>query len=200
MKIAVLGFGNVGSQLGRLWAASGHTVTVGLREGSKGTETAKELGLAVSPPADAVKGVDVVALALPWEAVEETLASVGSLTGKIVLDATNPLRPDLSVIVTEAGSGAEQVFQWAKGARVVKAFSTIGAALFGDSDFDMFYCGDDADANSVARGLIEDTTMRPVYAGTLKNAGYLEHMAGLWIDLAVNGRIQGAFGFKLVAK
>ena len=63
----------------------------------------------------------------------------------------------------------------------------------------MFYCGDDLEANSLVRGLIEDTTMRPVYAGPLKNAAYLEHLAGLWIDLAVRGRIQGSFGFKLLS-
>ena len=40
--------------------------------------------------------------------------------------------------------------------------------------------------------------MRPVNVGPLKNAGYLEQIAGLWINLAVGGQIQGAFGFNLV--
>ena len=104
------------------------------------------------------------------------------------------------MIVPEAGSGAEQVSQWAEGARVVKAFNTIGAALFGDPDFDMLYCGDDEDAKKVVRGLIEDTTMRPVDVGPLKNAGHLEHIAALWVDLAVRDRLQGAFGLRLVRK
>jgi len=200
MRITVLGFGNVGAQIGRLWVAQGHLVTAGLRAGGKGTEKAKELGVTVAEPAAAVKGADVIALALPWQAVEATLASLGPIDGKIVLDATNPLRADLGVIVPEAGSGAEQISRWAKGAHVVKAFNTIGAALFGDPDFDMFYCGDDERAKDVVRGLIEETGMRPVDAGPLKNAGYLEQIAGLWVDLAVKGRIQGAFGFKLLKK
>ncbi len=201
MKIAVIGFGNVGAQLGRLWAAQGHSVTGGLRAGSKETEKAKKMGVTVAEPAAAVKGADVIALALPWQAVESTLASLGPIDGKVVLDATNPLRADLSVIVPEAGSGAEQVLQWAKGARVVKAFNTIGAVFFGDPAFDMFYCGDDEEAKEVVRDLIEETKMRPVDAGPLKNASYLEHMAGLWVDLAVKGRLQGAaFGFKLLKK
>jgi NADPH-dependent F420 reductase len=200
MKITLLGFGNVGAQLGRLWAAKGHTIAVGLREGSKGAKTAKELGATVSEPALAVKDADVIALALPWQAVEATLTSLGPLEGRILLDATNPLAADLSVIVQEAGSGAQQIGQWAKGARVVKAFNTIGAALFGDADFDMLYCGDDDEAKSLVRGLIDDTTMRPVDVGPLKNAGYLEHIAGLWVDLAVKGRIAGAFGFNLLKK
>ena len=170
MKITVLGFGNVGSQLGRLWTAKGHKVTAGLREASKRAKTAKELGLSVAEPAVAVKDADVIAVALPWQAVEATLASLGPFEGRILLDATNPLAADLSVIVPEAGSGAEQVAQWARGVRVVKAFNTIGATLFGDPDFDMFYCSDDEDAKQVVRGLIEDTTMSPVDAGPLKNA------------------------------
>lgn len=64
----------------------------------------------------------------------------------------------------------------------------------------MFYCGDDEDAKYAVRGLIEDTTMSPVDAGPLKNARYLEQIAGLWVDLAVKGRIPGAFGFKLMSK
>jgi predicted dinucleotide-binding enzyme len=200
MNILVIGFGNVGAQMGRLWAAKGHTVTAGLREGGKGTETAKQLGVKISEPAAAVKGADVIALALPWQAVEGVLASLGPLEGKIVLDATNPLQADLRVMAPPAGSGGEQIVQWAKGARVVKAFNTIGASLFGDSHFDMFYCGDDDQAKIVARRLIEDTTMAPVDVGPLKNAVYLEHIAGLWIDLAVMGRMQGEFGFALVKK
>jgi len=46
--------------------------------------------------------------------------------------------------------------------------------------------------------LIADTGMRPVFVGPLKNAGYLEHIAGLWIDLTLNARVDGAFGFNLV--
>lgn len=198
MRIAILGFGNVGAQLGRLWSAKGHTITAGLRAGSKGTDVAKQLGISVATPEVAVRQAEVIALALPWSAVQSALAALGSLEGKIILDATNPLGADLRVIPLEEGSAAEQVAHWAKGARVVKAFNTIGAALFGDGTFDMFYCGDDADAKNTLRSLIEDTTMTPVDVGPLKNAGYLEHMAGLWVDLAVKQRLAGAFGFKLV--
>jgi 8-hydroxy-5-deazaflavin:NADPH oxidoreductase len=200
MKITVLGFGNVGAQLGRLWTAKGHKVTAGLRKAGKGAKTAQELGVTVAEPAVAVKDADVIAVALPWEPVEATLASLGPLNGRILLDATNPLAADLSVIVPQAGSGAEQIAQWAKGARVVKAFNTIGATLFGDSDFDMLYCGDNEDAKHAVRGLIEDTTMSPIDVGPLKNARYLEQIAGLWVDLALKGRIQGAFGFNLKKK
>lgn len=199
MKIAVLGFGNVGGQLGKLWAKKGHQVTAGLREGSKDRQKASDAGVSVATPPDAVKGADVVVIALPWTAVESTLKTM-SLDGKIVIDAVNPLGPDLNVQVPPAGSGAQQIAEWAQGARVVKAFNTIGAALMGDSTFDMMYCGDDAAAKKVVDSLIADTGMKPVDVGPLSNAQYLEQIAGLWVDLAVKQRVPATFGFNLVKK
>jgi hypothetical protein len=198
MKIAVLGFGNVGAQLGKLWAKKGHEVTAGLREGSKDRQKASDAGVSVATPADAVKSADVVAIALPWSASESALKAL-SLDGKVVIDALNPMGADLNVQVPPAGSAGEQVAQWAKGARVVKAFNTIGAGLMGDSTFDMMYCGDDAAAKDVVRGLIADTGMRPVDVGPLSNARYLEQIAGLWVDLVAKQR-RPLFGFNLVEK
>ena len=199
MKIAVLGFGNVGAQLGKLWMAKGHEVTAGLREGSKDRQKATDTGASVATPADAVRGAEVVVIALPWPAVESTLKGI-SLDGKVVMDAVNPLGPDLSVQVPPAGSAGEQVAQWAKGARVVKAFNTIGSALMGDATFDMMYCGDDAAAKKVVSQLIADTGMKPVDVGPLSNARYLEQIAGLWVVLVVKQGTPGAFGFNLVKK
>jgi len=199
MKIAVLGFGNVGAQLGRLWSAKGHEVTAGLREDSKDRQKAADAGVAVAMPEDAVKSADLVVIALPWQAVDSVVGRL-PLDGKIVIDAVNPMDADLRVVTPQAGSAAQQIARLAKGARVVKAFNTIGAALMGDPAFDMMYCGDDVEAKEVVRGLIADTGMKPVDVGPLSNAGNLEHLAGLWVDLAVKGRIKGAFGFNLVKK
>lgn len=199
MRIAILGFGNVGAQLGKLWLAKGHQVTAGLRDGSKDRQKASSVGASVATPADAAKGAEVVVIALPWPTVESTLKGMG-LEGKVVMDATNPIGSDLSVQVPPAGSGGEQIAQMAKGARVVKAFNTIGSELMGDADFDMMYCGDDAAAKKVVSQLIADTGMRSVDVGPLRNARYLEQIAGLWVDLVVKQRVPGAIGFNLVKK
>lgn len=199
MKIAVLGFGNVGAQLAKLWIAKGHEVTAGLREESKDRQKASDAGAKAATPADAVKDAEVVVIALPWPAVESTVKSM-KLDGKVVLDAVNPMDQNLSVIVPAEGSAAQAIAQWAKGARVVKAFNTIGAALMGDATFDMMYCGDDAAAKKIVQGLIADTGMKPVDVGPLSNARYLESIAGLWVDLVVKQRVPGAFGFNLVRK
>lgn len=198
MRICVHGFGNVGSALTKLWVSAGHTVRAGLRAGSKHEAAARSLGVEAVEPASGSGWAEVNVLALPWPAVEETLRSFGPLKGKIILDATNPLDHDLSVLKLPAGSAGQQIAEWADGAHVVKAFNTIGAALYGSETFDAFYCGDAAEALEVVRTLIADTKMKPVYAGPLQNAGYLEHIAGLWIDLTLNKRVEGPFGFNLV--
>jgi hypothetical protein len=199
MKIAVLGFGNVGAQLGKLWAKKGHEVTAGLREGSKDRQKASDAGVSVATPADAVKSAEVVVIALPWPAVESVVKGL-ALNGKLVIDVVNPIDQNLSVLTLPAGSAAQQVAQWAKGARVVKAFNTIGAALMGDSTFDMMYCGDDPAAKKIVDSLIADSGMKPVDVGPLSNARYLENVAGLWIDLVVKQQRPATFGFNLVKK
>jgi hypothetical protein len=199
MKIAVVGFGNVGAQLGKLWAKKGHEVTAGLREGSKDRQKASDAGVSVATPADAAKRADVVVIALPWTAVESTLKTL-PLDGKVVIDVVNPMGADLSVQVPPAGSAGLSTAEWARGARIVKAFNTIGAALMGDATFDMMYCGDDAEAKKVVGLLIADTGMNPVDVGPLSNSRYLEQIAGLWVDLVVKQRIPGAIGFNLVKK
>jgi hypothetical protein len=198
MQISILGFGNVGSHLARLWIAAGHSLVVGLRSNSASEKEAKAAGATVLEPHLAAESAPIMVLALPWPAVEETVRSIASWEDKIVVDATNPLRKDLSVFHPESGSGAQEVAKWAPAARVVKAFNTIGAAQFGEPNFDILYCGDDADAKRTVHNLIRDTNMRPQDVGPLKNAAYLEHIAGLWIDLAVQRRVEGPFGFNLV--
>ena len=95
------------------------------------------------------------------------------------------------MVVGNTWSAGEQVQAWT-GARVVKAFNTLGSVLFGVSDFvgiqaDGFYCGDDIAAKAVVRGLISEIGLHPVDIGPLRNARLLEPMAVLWIDLATIG-------------
>ena len=190
LKIAILGAGNVGGALGRLWTAKGHAVKFGKRDSN----------------AEAVSSAAVVALCVPWPAAEEAVKSSGDLSGKVLIDCTNPLSPDLKgLVVGTTTSAAEQVSEWAKGARVVKAFNTMGAPLFGNAQFgaqkaDGYYCGNDSAAKDIVRGLIEDAGLDPVDVGPLVNARLLEPLAMLWIDLAVNQKQGINHGFKLLRR
>src|SRR5262245_51973343 len=98
MKIAVIGMGNVGGALGRRWAANGHAVTFGSRNPTDPKVRAEAAGMkcGLDTIGNAAGGADVVVLAIPWPAVRDTLAAAGNLAGKVLLDCTNPLTPDLS--------------------------------------------------------------------------------------------------------
>ena len=190
MRIGIIGAGNVGKALERAWTAKGHQIKFGRKDNNQ----------------EAAAFGEVVVLSVPWPAAQQAIASAGNLAGKTLIDCTNPLAPDLSGLVVGLNSSAgEQVAAWAKGASVVKAFNTIGAAIMGNADFnavaaDGFYCGDDAAAKAKAKTLIADAGFNPVDVGPLKNARLLEPLAMLWIDLAVNQGWRVTHAFKLLRR
>ncbi|MGH9675735.1 MAG: NADPH-dependent F420 reductase [Candidatus Acidiferrum sp.] len=111
---------------------------------------------------EAAIAADVVVLTVPWPAAEEALKNAGDLRGKILLDCTNPLKPDMSGFThANTTSGGEQVAAWAAGARVVKIFNTTGFnnmanPVYPEGASVMLYCGDDAEAKKTAGQLAAD--------------------------------------------
>ena len=206
MNIAVIGAGNVGKALTGSAIRAGHSVTVSSKNGESARELAAATGArAAASDREAVEAADVVILAFPWTAVDEVLGDVGeALTGKVVIDATNPVKADYSGLATEGTSGAEEVQAKAPGARVVKAFNTAFAArqadpkVAGGLRVDGFVAGDDADAKATVLGLVEAIGFNPVDAGGLAMARYLEGMAWLNITLQMNNGWSWQAGWKLV--
>jgi predicted dinucleotide-binding enzyme len=195
MKIGIIGSGNVGGALGRRWAAAGHEILFSSRNPSSGAMQAvvAEAGptaRAASPGEAAAEG-EIVLLATPWNATRDAIRGAGSLEGKVLIDATNPLLPNLAGLeMGTTTSGGEQVAGWAPGARVVKAFNTIGANImadpgFGDSRPVLFYCGDDKAAKQKVHQLAAEIGFDAHDAGPLRQARLLEPFALLWISLAL---------------
>lgn len=210
MKIGIIGAGTVGGTLGRGWAAKGHEVFFGVRDPSKA-----EVGRAVADAgpgartgavADAGSFGEAVVLATPWQAVRSALEAAGDLAGKVLVDCTNPLKPDLSgLAVGPDGSGGEQVAAWAPGARVVKAFNTTGAEnmadpRYGEGRLTMLLAGDDAAAKETVARLAEDLGFEALDAGSLAASRHLERLALLWIHLAYRQGLGRGFGFRLVRR
>ncbi len=129
MNIGIIGAGNVGGALGKPWTATGHNIKFGVRDANK-PEVVALLGkcganASASSVAEAAAFGEVIAIATPWPATRPAIESAGDLAGKIVIDCTNPVRPDLSgLAIGHTTSAGEQVASWAKGARVVKCFNT----------------------------------------------------------------------------
>lgn len=201
MKIAIIGAGNVGSTLGSGWAKRGHDVSFGVRNPKK-TDSATTTK--VVTVMEAAQTSDVVVLAVPWPAVPDALLSAGDLTGRILLDVTNPLLPNLAGLDTSVASGGEKVASLTH-ASVVKIFNTNGAGNMANPDYHgeratMFYCGDDTNSKRIAAGLAAELGFEPVDAGPLKHAHLLEELAMLWIALAHRQGYGVNFAFRMMRR
>jgi predicted dinucleotide-binding enzyme len=210
MRIAIIGAGNVGGTLGVAWATRGHEVSFGVRDIADprlADVLARAGGEArVATVKDAAAAADVVALTVPWPAAQDALRSAGDLRGKILLDCTNPLKPDLSgLTVGYTTSGAEHVAAWAPGARVVKIFNTTGFPNMANPAYRegrsmMLYCGDDDAAKGVAAHLAAELGFDPYDVGPLTEARLLEPFALVWIHLAVLQNMGTEFAFRLMRR
>jgi predicted dinucleotide-binding enzyme len=206
MNIAVVGTGNVGRALGGGWLKVGHMVTMVSREpsGTKADELKKE-GFAVAAPRDVAAASEVIVLAVPWPALNAVVKSLGSLAGKIVVDAINPLTADFSLAIGHNDSAGETVARLAPGALVVKAFNTTGANNMVDSHYGtgklmMPIAGDDAQAKATVSSLATDLGFEAIDAGPLSMSRYLEPMAVVWIKLAIAQKMGRDFGFALLRR
>lgn len=195
MKIAIIGSGNVGSALGTAWAKAGHQVTFGSRNPSKERPIQDA---SIADVKSAIDQAEVVALAVPWTAVPDVLKQIPDWKNKVLIDCTNPLTPNLELVLGFSTSGGEQVAAQAKGARVVKAFNTTGAGnmknpKYGGRGATMLYATDDNSAASIAEQLVRDVGFEPQFAGPLKQARYLEPICALWISLVPQLGLNFAF-------
>ncbi len=175
MRIAVIGRGNVGGGLARLWREAGHDVQEIGRDGGDAT------------------GADAVLLAVPASAIADALASVSGLEGVPVIDATNATgdRPD----------GFDSLAEYVRsltGGPVAKAFNANFARLYdrlGEARTrpTMVYAADD-EAREVTERLIADAGYEPVSAGGLEAARAVEDF--LAVIFAVSRAGLGQFVYR----
>jgi len=210
MKIGIIGSGNVGGALGKIWARNGHEIMFSSRNPDKLKPIAESAGTntRIGSPADAAEFGEVVVLAVPWSEAKNALQSAGSLRDKILIDCTNPLKADYSgLAVFGETSAGEEVVKIVPEAMVVKAFHTTFAALM-QSESRMFeglkptgfYCGNNAHAKSVVSELIRETGLEPLDVGPLSYARYLEPMAMLMISLGFAQKLGTNIALKLLRR
>ena len=192
MDVAIIGTGNVGRALATSLTRAGHTVTLAARDEAKTRSIADAVGArAAQAPRQAVENSDVTILAVPYGAAGEVAREIApAARGKVVIDASNPLKPDLSGLATEGGpSVTEQLQPSLPGAHLVKAFNTLFASIQADpaahGTVDAFFAADDAQARETVAELLDSIDLRPIDVGPLTNARYLEGLAFLNIKLQV---------------
>lgn len=189
MDVAIIGAGNVGRALGASLKNAGHEVTLSASSPGSARAAAEEIGArAVDRNADAVRDAGVVILAVPYVgAAEQVAAEISDATaGRIVIDATNPVKPDYSGLATNGTSAAEELQRMLPDAKVVKAFNTIFAANQANPsrEIDGYVAADDPEAKQAVIGLVEEMGFTPVDVGPLSAARSLEGMA--WLNIGLN--------------
>lgn len=200
--IALIGTGNVGGALGRRFAENGHTVVYGSRDPLAADVVALVAqtggGAVALPPAEAAARSRVIVLAVPWTAAEDVVRGLGDLSGKILVDPTNPrvmasdgfadYPPTL-----EQESNAERIAELAPDAEVVKAFSTLGFETMldpgvADGPVTIPLVGDDRAAKALIGDLAREIGLEAVDVGPLRHARIIEGLHYLRAN-AQGGRI-----------
>jgi predicted dinucleotide-binding enzyme len=188
MRIGILGSGNIGGTAARLFTAAGHELALA-HAGEP--ESLRDQVAALGPRAraatisEAAEFGDVVLLAIPWRSRGDLPAE--KLRGKIVIDAMNPYRPDLTLYDLGDSTSSEEVAKTLPGARLVKAFNTLCARDFAsrgepdrpqDERTAMLIAGDDLEAKRVVARLIDEIGFAPIDTGALREGGRIQQAGG----------------------
>ena len=187
MTIAIIGTGRMAEGLGKRLVHGGEAVTLAGRDAKKTAAAASRIGASTGLIPDAAKA-EIVILAIPHPATADTLTAAGDLSGKIIVDITNPVGPELSLAVGLTTSAAEEIQKQVPKAKVVKAFNTIFAELLGlelgpdDIPPQVLYAGDDQAAKERVAGMIRAIGFEPLDAGPLRNARFIEPIALMAIN------------------
>ncbi len=184
MKIGIIGSGNVGGNLGVLWARAGHDVFFSSRHPDRLARLVEAAGPRAQrgTVAEAAEFGEVLLFAPNFWSADKALAAAGPIDGKVLIDATNPYKIGIGGIaraLPETTTAAAEFAKAVPGARLIKAYSTVPADyLAGDParrrGLAMFFCGDDDAAKAVVASLIADSGFEPVDIGPLDRAGEIE--------------------------
>jgi predicted dinucleotide-binding enzyme len=192
LNIGIIGAGNIGGTLAKLWVQAGHRVMLSSRNPDQLRAMARNLGplASVGTPAEAAAFGDAVLVAIPYgsyPALGRSLA--GALAGKVVLDAGNPTSsrgPELADEAAANGIGPTSR-KYLGDPRLVRAFSNLSSGVLAREAnrppprLAMPILGDDRDAIDLASRLVADAGFDPVLIGTLARAP----------DTAMGGSLSG---------
>lgn len=191
MKILVIGSGNMGSAFVQQLTRAGHKVSVTGRDFAKAAQVASRHGARVLPVQGAASGNEIVILATGYAQAVDALRAATPDAGQIVVDITNPLTADyMGLTIGHTTSAAEEIARAVPNVRLVKAFNTVFAQLLAAGPdlgagrrVTTFLAGDDVPAKEAVTAMARSMGFEVIDTGTLKNARYLEPLAGLNIYL-----------------
>src|ERR1700759_2646484 len=200
-SVSVIGLGGMARAIGARAGEGGNAVEAIGRDAAKAKDLAAALGgRATTGTFGTAPAGDIVILAVPYASAAPVVAQYGdALAGKVIIDISNTFAaPDDTELVTPDGSsGAQEIAKAVPAiAHVVKAFNTVfGHILALVGPLDVLFAGDDARAKASVSAFIESLGLRPLDAGGLKVACWLEGTGLVMVSLARHG--VGSFDFSL---
>ncbi|WP_266149089.1 NADPH-dependent F420 reductase [Dyella halodurans] len=187
MSYAIIGSGAIGGALAKQFARNNVKAVISNRRGPASLEAAVQ---AFAPTVSAVKTSDaldaeVIILAVPFGSVGEVAKLRTSWSGKVVVDATNAIEfPAFKPLDLGGRPSSDVVAAQFKGAKLVKAFNTLPAAVLADEPRQseghrtIFVSGDHADANEQVASLATSLGFAPITLGRLGEGGLLQQFGG----------------------
>lgn len=208
MKIGIIGSGNMGANMGRIWANLGHNILYSYsRDENKLKKLVADVGnnARIGTPREAVVFGDIILLSVPWSSVSNALELAGEIADKIVFSSVNALKSDLSGLeIGTTTSAAEEIAKLVPKAKVVEALPPFAQILASDSrrissqQPTVFYCGDDEEAKSIVAKLLAQLDLDPVDAGGLTSARYIEPAGFLTVQLGYGMKMGTKLTLKLL--
>lgn len=212
MNIGVLGSGDVAKTLAVGLVANGHSVMLGTRTAAKLAEWAREHStVQVGSFADTAKFGEVLVLAVKGTAAQAALraAQAENLTGKTVIDATNPIADEppvngvLKYFTSANESSMERLQREFADANFVKAFNSVGSACMVNPNFKggkptMFICGNNDEAKKTVGKILDQFGWESADMGKVESARAIEPLCMLW---CIPGFLRNdwAHAFKMVS-
>ncbi len=209
MNIGIIGTGNMGTAFAKSLAKTPNNLLICSRYPEKATKLAESISEKVKGGSikDSADFAEVIILAVPWPNIRDVISQLGDLSGKIIIDISNPVKADLSgLAVSEGTSASEEIAKMIPKAKVVKAFNTIFATVlesspkFDNQNASVFYCGNDSDSKNKISQIISDLGYDPIDCGPLESARLLEKLGLVNISFGYKLGMGGNQAFKLLKR
>lgn len=187
-KVAIIGLGNIGEVLAQNFVKGNQPVIIASRKLEDAKALAKELGnfATATETGEAIKNADIIVLSVWFNTIQELFEQYGTdLQGKIIVDPSNPIAPDENggfkkMIGEKESAGQLNAAILPQGAKLVKAFGTLGAASLASAAHQapeksvLFYATDDTTVDKDVEQLIKDNGFDAVKVGGLDQSIRIE--------------------------